>query len=135
MKAKTTVLIITHASKNVTEQGIKDPLLYPGAPHTHLLEQVFDNLKQRIDLVEAVIAFDHKMDCPVSRLYFDNLRTFCSKRGVRLVLSPSSLLMSNQLTATAAFRRGIDAVSRTGRWLSVLLALVLRCSDLIGELI
>ena len=111
VKAKTTVLIITHASKNVTEQGIKDPLLYPGAPHTHLLEQVFDNLQQRIDLVNAVIAFDHKIDCPVSRLYLDNLRRFCDQRGARLVVSPSSLLMSNQVTATAAFMRGIEALA------------------------
>jgi hypothetical protein len=110
VKANTRLLIITHASKNVTEQGIKDPLLYPGAPHTHLLDQVFDNLQQRIDLVDAVIAFDHKIDCPISSIYLDNLRLFCECRGVQLVVSPSSLLMSNQLTATAAFMRGIDVI-------------------------
>lgn len=110
VKANTRLLIITHASKNVSEQGIKDPLLYPGAPHTHLLEKVFDNLQQRIGLVDAVISFDHKLDCPVSVLYLKNLRPFCEQRGVRLIISPSSLLMSNQLTATAAFARGIEAI-------------------------
>ncbi|NDC15803.1 MAG: hypothetical protein EBZ76_11725, partial [Synechococcaceae bacterium WB9_2_170] len=69
------------------------------------------NLRQRIDLVDAVIAFDHKIDCPVSRLYLDNLRRFCARRNAQLVVSPSSLLMSNQVTATAAFMRGIQAVS------------------------
>ena len=110
VKANTQVLIVTHASKNVSEQGIKDPLLYPGAPHTRLLEDVFCNLEQRIGLTDAVIAFDHKIDCPVSRLYLDNLRTFCERRRIRLVVSPSSLLMGNQITATAAFMRGIQAV-------------------------
>ena len=110
VKSNTRLLIITHASKNVSEQGLKDPLLYPGAPHTDLLEKVLNNLEQRLNLVDAVISFDHKIDCPISRSYFDNLRNFCSNRGIRLVLSPSSLLMSNQLTATSAFKRGIDAI-------------------------
>ena len=110
VKANTTILLVTHASKNVSEQGFKDPLLYPGAPHTELLDRVFENLRQRTGLFDAVISFDHKMDCQVSRAYFDNLREFCDRRGARLILSPSSLLMSNQLTATAAFKRGIEAV-------------------------
>ena len=110
VKVNTRLLIITQASKNVAEQGIKDPLLYPGAPNTSLLDQVFDNLQQQIDLVDAVIAFDHKIDCSVSRLYLENLRAFCERRGAQLVVSPSSLLMSNQVTATAAFMRGIRAI-------------------------
>lgn len=110
VKARTRVLIVTHASKNVSEQGIKNPLFYPGAPRTHLLEQVFENLRQYIDLVDAVIAFDHKIDCPTSCLYLENLRLLSQRLGVQLVVSPSSLLMSNQLTATAAFMRGINAI-------------------------
>ena len=109
-RANTQVLIITHASKNVSEQGIKDPLLYPGAPHTHLLEKVLDNIEQCAGLADVVIAFDHKMDCAISRAYFENLQQFCDRKKARLVLSPSSLLMLNQLTATAAFKRGIEAV-------------------------
>jgi hypothetical protein len=111
VKANTQVLIITHASKNVSEQGIKDPLVYPGAPRTHLLEQVFDNLEQRIGLTDAVISFDHKIDCDTSRMYLQNLRSFCERRRARLIVSPSSLQMHNQLTATAAFLRGIRAIS------------------------
>jgi hypothetical protein len=110
VKANAQVLIITHASKNVSEQGIKDPLLYPGAPHTHLLEKVLDNIEQCAGLADVVIAFDHKMDCAISRAYFENLQEFCDRRKARLVLSPSSLLMLNQFTATAAFKRGVDAV-------------------------
>ena len=110
VKANTQVLIITHASKNVSEQGIRDPLVYPGAPHTHLLEKVFSNLEERIGLTDAVIAFDHKVDCSISRMYLDNLRDFCQRRRLRLVVSPSSLQMHNQLTATAAFLRGIRAI-------------------------
>ena len=110
VKANTQVLIITHASKNVSEQGIRDPLVYPGAPHTHLLEKVFNNLDERIGLTDAVIAFDHKVDCSISRMYLDNLRDFCQRRRLRLVVSPSSLQMHNQLTATAAFLRGIRAI-------------------------
>ena len=110
VKANTQVLIITHASKNVSEQGRNQPLLYPGAPNTHLLDQVFENLEQRIGLVDAVISFDHKLDCPISELYLANLRQFSERRRVQLIVSPSSLLMSNQLTATAAFIRGIEAI-------------------------
>jgi len=110
VRANAQVLIITHASKNVSEQGIKDPLFYPGAPHTHLLEKVLDNIEQCAGLTDVVIAFDHKIDCAISRAYFDNLKEFCDRKKARLVLSPSCLLMLNQLTATAAFKRGIDAV-------------------------
>jgi hypothetical protein len=107
VKASTQILIITHASKNVSEQGLKDPLVYPGAPHTKLLDQVFENLENFIGLNNAVISFDHKIDCPISTKYLANLRIFCESRHVRLVVSPTSLQMHNQLTATAAFLRGI----------------------------
>ena len=110
VKASTQILIITHASKNVSEQGLKDPLIYPGAPHTKLLEQVFENLDQCIGLSNAVISFDHKIDCPISLQYLENLRIFSDRHHARLVVSPTSLQMHNQLTATAAFLRGIRAI-------------------------
>lgn len=110
VKASTQILIITHASKNVSEQGLKDPLIYPGAPHTKLLEQVFENLDRCIGLTNAVISFDHKIDCPISLQYLENLRIFCERHHARLVVSPTSLQMHNQLTATAAFLRGIRAI-------------------------
>jgi len=111
IKNNTTILIITHASKNVAEQGIKGPMVYPGAPNTVLLDKVFDNLENAINLTSAIIAFDHKIDCPISTLYLANLREFCRKRDVRLIVSPTSLAMHNQLTATAAFLHGIRAIS------------------------
>ena len=108
--SKTEILIITHASKNVSEQGFRDPLLYPGAPNTDLLSTVYDNLRRNTGITKAIISFDHKIDCEVSRLYLKNLQSFCREKGIRLVISPSSILMSNQLTATSAFMLGIKAV-------------------------
>jgi len=104
------LLIVTHASKNAVEQGIKKPLLYPGAPNTFLLEGVLDNLLDKTGLDDVVIAFDHKMDCSLSKSYLSNLKSLSARRGLRLVVSASSLSMPSQLTATAAFCRGVHAV-------------------------
>lgn len=106
----TQVLIVTHSTKSIQEQGVSDPLFYPGAPNTQLLAQVFDNLAGMAGLTDVVVVIDHKVDCPVSTLYLENLRTFCQERSARLVVSPATLLMGNQLSATAAFLRGIRAI-------------------------
>jgi len=111
IKENTTVLIITHASKNVAEQGIRGAMVYPGAPNTTLLDKVFENIKRSTGLERVVISFDHKVDCSISRQYLSNLREFCLKREATLMVSPTSLAMHNQLTATAAFLCGIRSIS------------------------
>lgn len=105
-----TVIIVTHATKTLPELGRKDTLIYPGAPKTELLSQVVNNIVEFTGLSNFLIAFDHKVDCPVSLQYLNNLRHYCDANPCKLFISPSALSMPSQLTATQVFVDALNAV-------------------------
>jgi len=106
-----TVLIVTHASKTSPELGGEGALYYPGAPSTDLLRSVIANIVDSIGIDQFLICIDHKIDCPVSLAYLENLRKLCSDDGIQLIVSPSALKVPSQVSATHAFYRGVSAVS------------------------
>ncbi len=97
------IAVITHATKTLPELGRSDVLAYPGAPNTDLLSTVVDNLRNFTGLSKISIVFDHKVDCDISCAYLANLRLFCQEKELRLLVSPSALVMPSQQTATHAF--------------------------------
>ncbi|MCS5706460.1 hypothetical protein NZK27_09660 [Synechococcus sp. FGCU-3] len=101
IKEGTEVLVVTHASKTLPELGRSDVLFYPGAPKVEMLERVLDNILTCAKLGQGIIAMDYKVDCRVSWEYRENLAKMClSRPEYRLFLSPSSLAIPSQLTAT-----------------------------------
>ena len=106
-----TALIVTHASKTSPELGKGKALYYPGAPRTDLLKSVISNIVASTNITKFIVCVDHKIDCDVSKKYYENLKIFCADNGFDLIVSPSALRVPSQVSATYAFYRGISALS------------------------
>ena len=108
MNSTVELVIVTHASKTLPEYGRNDILKYPGAPGVDLMKEVIHNIEKYAGITKKTIVFDHKVDCETSRLYLKNLTVLCEQRDIRFKVSPSSLAMPSQITASNAFLMAVD---------------------------
>ena len=111
-KENTQVLIITSNVKYIPEF---DKDLVANSITTRkkdFIKNLINNIKYHSNLKDFIITHDFKIDNKESCFYQNYLKNICFQEGIKLLTSPSSIKMPSQISATIAFKRGLEAVNK-----------------------
>ena len=78
----------------------------------NFLLNVINNIKKHININNFLIVHDLKIDNKESLIYQEKISGFCKKEGIRLITSPSSIKIPSQISATIAFKNGINNIEK-----------------------
>ena len=104
-----TCTIVTTALKNVVEQSYN---AVPISDRSNIksIACLIHNLRSLGSFSRFIICHDFKVDSQRSIAYHKALINYCNSNGIELVVSPSSIAMPSQVSATMAFRKAISCV-------------------------
>ena len=105
----TEVLIVTSAIRNVSE--MRGGMLWTpkGIDKDDFMLNVIKNIKSNTQIKSFTIVHDFKIDSLHSHNYQTKL---CNIKGINLIVSPSSIGMPSQLSASLAFKLGLNNISK-----------------------
>ncbi len=78
----------------------------------YFISNIINNIKQNSNINNFLITHDLKIDNKDSLIYQDRLEDICKKEGLRLIVSPSSIKMPSQISATVAFKNGLKKINK-----------------------
>ena len=105
----TEVLIVTTAIRNISEQR-NGMLVTPlGIDEDDYILKTINNIKINTNISNFTVVIDHKINSSLSLSYLNRLKKI---KNINLVVSPSSVTMPSQLTASMAFKLGIKNISK-----------------------
>jgi hypothetical protein len=109
-KNEITALIITSAIKSIPEIRKNMHSISRVAKDSNFIEETLENIKKFSGINKFLIVHDFKIDSEISKMHSKNLFKLKNKYKFDLLISPSSLAMPSQLTASNAFKLGISQV-------------------------
>ena len=105
-----TALIITSAIKSIPEIRKNMHAVSKVSHNLNFIEETLENIKDFSGIDNFIIVHDFKIDSKFSLIHSKNLLKIKEKYNFDLFTSPSSLAMPSQLTASNAFKLGINKV-------------------------
>ena len=105
----TEALIVTSAIRNVSEMRGGMLLTPRGIDKSDFMTNVINNIKLNTQIVNFTIVHDYKIDTSYSHNYQEILQNI---KGINLIVSPTSIGMPSQLSASLAFQLGLKNLSK-----------------------
>ena len=109
-KNEITALLITSAIKSIPEIRKNMHSISRVAKDLNFIEETLENIKKFSGINKFLIVHDFKIDSEISKIHNENLFKLKNKYKFDLFISPSSLAMPSQLTASNAFKLGISKI-------------------------
>ncbi len=109
-KNEITALLITSAIKSIPEIRKNMYSISRVAKDLNFIEETLENIKKFSGIDKFLIVHDFKIDSEISKIHNKNLFKLKNKYKFDLFISPSSLAMPSQLTASNAFKLGIRKI-------------------------
>ena len=97
-----TALLITSAIKSIPEIRKNMHSISRVAKDLNFIEDTLENIKKYSGINKFLIVHDFKIDSEISKMHSKNLFELKNKYKFDLFISPSSLAMPSQLTASNA---------------------------------
>ena len=105
----TEALIVTSAIRNISEMRGGMLLTPRGIDKSDFMTNVINNIKSNTQIVNFTIVHDYKFDSIYSQNYQEILQNIS---GINLIVSPTSIRMPSQLSASLAFKLGLKNLSK-----------------------
>ena len=112
-KNEITALIITSAIKSIPEIRKNMHAVSKVSHSLNFIEETLENIKYFSGIENFIIVHDFKIDSKFSLIHNKNLLKIKGKYNFDLFSSPSCLAMPSQLTASNAFKLGINKVKQS----------------------